>query len=96
MKVPRICDAFGEISPVQITGGEQTLFAVTADGKVISICPSVCLSVCFYVCVCVFVCALYRILCMYRQNGKLLHKYITYYSLISAKVMCYSYILSLK
>ena len=34
VKVPRICEAFAEISPVQIAGGEQTLFAVTADGKV--------------------------------------------------------------
>ena len=50
VKVPRICDAFGEISPVQITGGEQTLFAVTADGKV---------CVCVCVCVCVHVCARY-------------------------------------
>lgn len=53
VKVPRICEAFGEINPVQITGGEQTLFAVTADGKV-SMCmvSPVCVRpyVCMYVC----------------------------------------------
>ena len=58
VKVPRICDAFGEISPVQITGGEQTLFAVTADGKV---CAYVCLFLCMcvYIHVFMFVCVLY-------------------------------------
>ena len=58
VKVPRICDSFGEISPVQITGGEQTLFAVTADGKVSVSVLSVCLSVwCLYICVftCIYV-----------------------------------------
>ena len=56
VKVPRICDSFGEISPVQITGGEQTLFAVTADGKVsVSVYLSVCLcGVCTSVCLHVY------------------------------------------
>lgn len=72
VKVPRICDSFGEVSPVQITGGEQTLFAVTADGKVnvsclsvctcVRVCVSVFLSVCVYLFVCVPIC-LY--VCMY-------------------------------
>ena len=32
--MPRLCESFSELNPVQITGGEQTLFALTADGKV--------------------------------------------------------------
>ena len=35
VKVPRLCESFSELSPVQIIGGEQTMFAVTQDGKVI-------------------------------------------------------------
>ena len=34
VKVPRLCENFSELNPVQIIGGEQTLFAVTGDGKV--------------------------------------------------------------
>ena len=34
MKIPRLCENFSELNPVQIIGGEQTLFAVTGDGKV--------------------------------------------------------------
>ena len=34
VKVPRLCESFSELNPVQIIGGEQTLFAVTQDGKV--------------------------------------------------------------
>ena len=34
VKLPRLLENFSEISPVQICGGEQTLFAVTTDGKV--------------------------------------------------------------
>ena len=34
MKLPFSCDALAGIRPVQLIGGEQTLFAVTADGKV--------------------------------------------------------------
>ncbi|KAK2709534.1 hypothetical protein QYM36_013262, partial [Artemia franciscana] len=34
VKIPAPCDTFTALRPVQIVGGEQTLFAVTADGKV--------------------------------------------------------------
>ena len=34
MKFPQPCEALSAIRPVQIVGGEQTLFAVTAEGKV--------------------------------------------------------------
>jgi E3 ubiquitin-protein ligase HERC2 len=34
VKQPFSCDALAGIRPVQLIGGEQTLFAVTADGKV--------------------------------------------------------------
>lgn len=37
VKIPRLCENFSELNPVQIIGGEQTLFAVTGDGKV-SVC----------------------------------------------------------
>lgn len=34
VKVPTPCEALAMLRPVQLIGGEQTLFAVTADGKV--------------------------------------------------------------
>ena len=34
VKVPSSIEALTALRPVQIVGGEQTLFAVTADGKV--------------------------------------------------------------
>ncbi|XP_059157195.1 E3 ubiquitin-protein ligase HERC2-like isoform X2 [Physella acuta] len=34
VKLPLSCDALATLRPVQLIGGEQTLFAVTADGKV--------------------------------------------------------------
>lgn len=34
VKVPTPCEALAALRPVQLIGGEQTLFAVTADGKV--------------------------------------------------------------
>ena len=34
VKFPQPCEALSAIRPVQIVGGEQTLFAVTAEGKV--------------------------------------------------------------
>lgn len=34
IKTPRLCDAFSELSPVKVVGGEQTMFAITQDGKV--------------------------------------------------------------
>ena len=34
VKLPVICEALAALRPVQLVGGEQTLFAVTADGKV--------------------------------------------------------------
>lgn len=34
VKLPTACEALSCLRPVQIVGGEQTLFAVTADGKV--------------------------------------------------------------
>lgn len=40
MKFPQPCEALSAIRPVQIVGGEQTLFAVTSEGKVCS--PRIC------------------------------------------------------
>ena len=34
VKFPQPCEALSAIRPVQIVGGEQTLFAVTSEGKV--------------------------------------------------------------
>lgn len=34
VKLPTSCDALSALRPVQLIGGEQTLFAVTSDGKV--------------------------------------------------------------
>ena len=34
VKVPRLSNSFADVSPVQLVGGEQTMFAVTEDGKV--------------------------------------------------------------
>ncbi|CAH1964040.1 unnamed protein product [Acanthoscelides obtectus] len=34
VKTPTACEALSTLRPVQLAGGEQTLFAVTADGKV--------------------------------------------------------------
>lgn len=34
VKLPTPCDTLTALRPVQLIGGEQTLFAVTADGKV--------------------------------------------------------------
>jgi len=34
VKVPTACQALSSLRPVQIVGGEQTLFLVTTDGKV--------------------------------------------------------------
>ncbi|XP_056632300.1 E3 ubiquitin-protein ligase HERC2 isoform X1 [Diorhabda sublineata] len=34
VKIPTACEALSTLRPVQLVGGEQTLFAVTADGKV--------------------------------------------------------------
>ena len=46
MKFPQPCEALSAIRPVQIVGGEQTLFAVTAEGKVcLFVVPSYCLVV---------------------------------------------------
>lgn len=53
VKFPQPCEALSAIRPVQIVGGEQTLFAVTTEGKV---CLSVYVSVCVSVCLCFFVC----------------------------------------
>ena len=36
VKVPQQCDTLSPLKPVQICGGEQSLFIVTADGKVSS------------------------------------------------------------
>lgn len=43
VKFPQPCEALSAIRPVQIVGGEQTLFAVTAEGKVC--CFAACLPV---------------------------------------------------
>ena len=34
VKQPTPCEAFSLLKPAQLIGGEQTLFAVTSDGKV--------------------------------------------------------------
>ena len=34
IKTPRLCEAFSELSPEKVVGGEQTMFAITRDGKV--------------------------------------------------------------
>ena len=34
VKVPQQCDTLSPLKPVQICGGEQSLFIVTSDGKV--------------------------------------------------------------
>lgn len=34
VKIPQQCDSLSPLKPVQICGGEQSLFIVTADGKV--------------------------------------------------------------
>ena len=36
VKLPQPCEALSTVRPVQIMGGEQTLFAVTAEGRVSS------------------------------------------------------------
>ena len=35
MKLPIGCESLATLRPVQLIGGEQTLFAVTGDGKVL-------------------------------------------------------------
>ncbi len=39
IKSPKLCESFSELNPVSISGGEQTLFAITQDGKVIRRVP---------------------------------------------------------
>ena len=34
VKLPTPCDTLTTLRPIQLIGGEQTLFAVTSDGKV--------------------------------------------------------------
>ena len=34
VKVPQPCDSLSPLKPVQICGGEQSLFVVSSDGKV--------------------------------------------------------------
>ena len=34
VKLPLVCESLAGLRPVQLIGGEQTLFAVTGDGKV--------------------------------------------------------------
>ena len=34
VKIPTPCETLSTLRPVQLVGGEQTLFAITADGKV--------------------------------------------------------------
>lgn len=34
VKIPVSCESLSGLRPLQLIGGEQTLFAVTADGKV--------------------------------------------------------------
>lgn len=37
IKVPTLCSTLVSLQPVSLTGGEQTLYAITADGKVVFI-----------------------------------------------------------
>ena len=34
IKRPTVCDSLAALKPIQIVGGEQSLFSVTGDGKV--------------------------------------------------------------
>jgi E3 ubiquitin-protein ligase HERC2 len=34
VKLPVLCESLAALRPTQLVGGEQTLFAVTGDGKV--------------------------------------------------------------
>lgn len=34
VKIPTVCEALSSLRPVQVVGGEQTLFAITSEGKV--------------------------------------------------------------
>jgi E3 ubiquitin-protein ligase HERC2 len=34
VKVPTVCEALSALRPIQLAGGEQTLFAITSDGRV--------------------------------------------------------------
>jgi len=34
VKIPAPCDTLSSLRPVDIVGGEQTLFAITAEGRV--------------------------------------------------------------
>ena len=77
VKVPRLCESFSELSPVQIIGGEQTMFAVTQDGKVQGLhrggggepdCLFILLFLsCLFVVFCLFVC--FR--CMRLGTGRM-------------------------
>ena len=44
VKIPMSCDSLAALKPMQIVGGEQTLFCVTSDGKVPA---NKCLILCF-------------------------------------------------
>jgi E3 ubiquitin-protein ligase HERC2 len=51
VKTPQQCDSLSPLKPIQICGGEQSLFIVTADGKVSSMVASYCFDGCSY-CMC--------------------------------------------
>ena len=34
VKIPTPCETLSALRPVQLVGGEQTLFAITAEGKI--------------------------------------------------------------
>lgn len=34
MKIPTACEALTNLRPVQLAGGEQSLFAITSEGRV--------------------------------------------------------------
>ena len=40
VKTPTPCESLSALRPVQLVGGEQTLFAVTTEGKVYATGPS--------------------------------------------------------
>ena len=70
MKTPKLCEAFSELSPVIVVGGEQTMFAITRDGKVCEWCLCVCCTCVWCLCVCVlYVSACVCVNCMIHMEN---------------------------
>ena len=69
MKTPKLCEAFSELSPVIVVGGEQTMFAITRDGKVCEWCLCMCCMCVWCLCVCVlYVSACVCVNCMIHME----------------------------